>query len=148
MFTMFRLDLYTMFLPILPNVPGAGAANAFTLNHELMVRIANNNGYSLSTNNVWYPNARPVTRITYTTIARFGMLAQTPRPSRLESGYVPAQAFAPGPGRRRYSALVLWRPEACCDSEPCRKSRGAKSFRHRRQVSHSCAVPGDSKYTL
>ena len=26
-----------------------------------------------------------------------------------------------------------------------RKRRGAKSFKHRRQVSHSCAVPGDSK---
>jgi hypothetical protein len=25
------------------------------------------------------------------------------------------------------------------------KRRGAKSFRHRRHVSHSCAVPGDSK---
>src|SRR3954451_19207797 len=28
------------------------------------------------------------------------------------------------------------------------KSRGAKSFRQRRQVSHSCAVPADSKYTF
>ena len=28
------------------------------------------------------------------------------------------------------------------------KSRGAKSFRQRRHVSHSCAVPGDSEYTF
>jgi hypothetical protein len=28
------------------------------------------------------------------------------------------------------------------------KSRGAKSLKARRHVSHSCAVPDDSKYTL
>ena len=28
---------YTMFLPMFPNVPGAGDAKALTLNHELMV---------------------------------------------------------------------------------------------------------------
>ena len=31
---------------------------------------------------------------------------------------------------------------------PYRKSLGAKSCKARRQDSHSCAVPGDSKYTL
>ncbi len=41
--------------------------------------------------------------------------------------------------------LWQWHAEPVWRSSPYRKSRGAKSFRQRLQVSHSCAVPGDSK---
>src|ERR1051326_8823935 len=37
MLTAVKRGPYTMFRPICPNVPGVGAANAATLNHELML---------------------------------------------------------------------------------------------------------------